>query len=154
MPIDVPLRIIESSVETRTAAAQPTTKTTNSVTTATAVPLEQQSTEASPFDTETLAEFYQNHCTYLPAMLGWFLFSALLSTFNKWVFGDSHNHFPCPLFLTSIHFFIQWIVSFTLSELFPDQLGTSRVKRMNWKEWLSISVPCGIVTAFDIGLSK
>ena len=27
--------------------------------------------------------FYEEHCIYLPAMLGWFLFSSLLSAYNK-----------------------------------------------------------------------
>ena len=27
--------------------------------------------------------FYEEHCIYLPAMLGWFLFSSLLSSYNK-----------------------------------------------------------------------
>lgn len=27
--------------------------------------------------------FWEEHCVYLPAMLGWFLFSALLSSYNK-----------------------------------------------------------------------
>lgn len=32
----------------------------------------------------TLARtFWEEHCVYLPAMLGWFLFSALLSAYNK-----------------------------------------------------------------------
>jgi len=32
----------------------------------------------------TLARtFYEEHCIYLPAMLGWFFFSSLLSAYNK-----------------------------------------------------------------------
>jgi hypothetical protein len=30
-----------------------------------------------------VATFYEEHCIYLPAMAGWFLFSALLSSYNK-----------------------------------------------------------------------
>lgn len=103
---------------------------------------------------ENVASFYEEHCTYLPAMLGWFLFSSLLSAYNKKVFGDGHMAFPCPLLLTSIHFLIQWIFSHLACELFPVYLGTERVKRMDWKEWLLISLPCGMITSFDVGLSN
>ena len=157
MPIDVALRSEPLSAGA-SAVAQPTASTTSGghPPTAAAVPLEQHEHQSSSlsFENDELLEFYDNHCAYLPAMLGWFLFSALLSSFNKWVFGDSHHHFPCPLFLTSIHFSIQWIVSYTLSQQFPEQLGTSRVQRMTWREWLSISIPCGLVTSLDIGLSN
>ena len=98
--------------------------------------------------------FYQEHCTYLPAMLGWFVFSSLLSTYNKYVFGNGHMAFPCPLLLTSIHFSIQWMVSHWICELFPVTLGTDRLKQMTKWEWASISIPCGLVTALDVGLSN
>ena len=63
-------------------------------------------------------------------------------------------HFPCPLLLTSIHFLIQWIFSHVACALFPQQLGSERVTMMTWKEWASISVPCGLVTSLDVGLSN
>ena len=63
-------------------------------------------------------------------------------------------HFPCPLLLTSIHFAIQWIFSHIACAMFPEQLGSGRVAMMTWREWASISVPCGVVTALDVGLSN
>lgn len=38
--------------------------------------------------------------------------------------------------------------------LYPISMGTERVARMSWKEWASISIPCGLVTALDVGLSN
>jgi solute carrier family 35 protein C2 len=87
-------------------------------------------------------------------MAGWFLFSSLLSSYNKYVFGAGHIAFPCPLLLTSIHFFAQWIFSETLCAMYPVYFGSSRITDMSWKEWLAISVPCGLVTSGDIGLSN
>lgn len=87
-------------------------------------------------------------------MMGWFFFSALLSTYNKFVFGDGHLAFPCPLLLTSIHFGMQWLLSHVVCMLYPISMGTERVARMSWKEWASISIPCGLVTALDVGLSN
>lgn len=101
-----------------------------------------------------VTSFYSEHCIYLPAMLGWFFFSAILSSYNKYVFGNGHMHFPCPLLLTSIHFSIQWIFSYTACALFPEKLGTARVANMSWEDWAFISIPCGMVTALDIGLSN
>eukprot|EP00934_Nitzschia_sp_Nitz4_P002140 Nitzschia sp. Nitz4//scaffold504_size4529//148//1388//NITZ4_009242-RA/size4529-augustus-gene-0.10-mRNA-1//1//CDS//3329553599//2140//frame0 len=97
---------------------------------------------------------YEEHCTYLPAMLGWFIFSALLSSFNKFVMGDSHMKFPCPLFLTSIHFSVQWIASFGLCAWFPETFGTQRVLDLSWREWAWTSIPCGMATSLDVGLSN
>lgn len=97
---------------------------------------------------------YQTHCVYFPAMLGWFFFSALLSSYNKVVFGAGHLAFPCPLLLTSIHFLVQWIFSYVVSELFPNTFGGQRVKEMGWREFLATSIPCGMVTSGDVGLSN
>lgn len=98
--------------------------------------------------------FYQEHCTYLPAMAGWFLFSALLSSYNKYVFGDKNLNFPCPLLLTSMHFLSQWIFSYNACMMFPDAFGTKRVTDMSWEEFLRVSIPCGLVTSGDVGLSN
>jgi len=103
---------------------------------------------------DDFGKFYAEHCTYLPAMLGWFVFSAILSSYNKYVFGQSHLHFPCPLLLTSIHFSVQWIFSHIACACFSEQLGAERIANMTWMEWASISIPCGMVTALDIGLSN
>jgi solute carrier family 35 protein C2 len=106
------------------------------------------------FDNDNVTRLYHDHCTYLPAMLGWFLFSAILTSYNKVVFGNGHMAFPCPLFLTSIHFLVQWTFSHTACALFPEALGTDRVEGMGWKEWALVSIPCGLVTALDVGLSN
>lgn len=98
--------------------------------------------------------FYQRHCIYLPAILGWFACSAALTSYNKVVFGDDHGAFPCPLLFTSMHFLVQWMFSFTASSLFPDFFGGEVVKDMSWTSYLCISLPCGFVTAADIGLSN
>mmetsp|Transcript_2132 Transcript_2132/g.6159 ORF Transcript_2132/g.6159 Transcript_2132/m.6159 type:complete len:452 (-) Transcript_2132:51-1406(-) len=98
--------------------------------------------------------FYAEHCIYLPAMLGWFFFSALISTYNKYIFGEKHMAFPCPLLFTSIHFLLQWVVSYTLSSVWPAFFGGDQVKAMTWKQFLAISIPCGLVTSGDVGLSN
>ncbi|KAL3943328.1 MAG: hypothetical protein SGBAC_002611 [Bacillariaceae sp.] len=105
-------------------------------------------------DNEALTKFYHEQCTYLPAMLGWFIFSALLTAYNKYVFGDGHMAFPCPLFLTSLHFLVQWSFSHFVCECFPETMGRDRVRGLDWKSWALVSIPCGFVTALDVGLSN
>lgn len=87
-------------------------------------------------------------------MAGWFICSAGLSSYNKIIFGTDHLGFPCPLLLTSIHFFVQWVFSFSVSALFPEFFGGEVVNNMSWRTYLGVSVPCGLVTAFDVGLSN
>ncbi|CAJ1966855.1 unnamed protein product [Cylindrotheca closterium] len=106
------------------------------------------------FDNDNVNKLYNDHCTYLPAMLGWFLFSALITSYNKYVFGEGHMAFPCPLFLTSLHFGVQWSFSHYACEIFPETLGTQMIKDLDWKTWAAIAVPCGVVTAMDVGLSN
>ena len=79
---------------------------------------------------------YKQHCIYLPAMAGWFICSAGLSSYNKVVFGENHGAFPCPLLLTSMHFFIQWVFSYTVSTIFPEFFGGEVVLNMSWKTYL------------------
>jgi len=62
--------------------------------------------------------------------------------------------FPCPLLLTSAHFLIQWLFALFACAYFPEQLGSRRVDIMTWKQWIMISMPCGLVTALDVGLSN
>ncbi|GMI48766.1 hypothetical protein TrCOL_g11164 [Triparma columacea] len=58
-----------------------------------------------------------NIVALLPSLMGWFLFSSLLSIYNKFVFGT--RGFPYPLFMTSFHFLLQWIVSYILTTFYP-----------------------------------
>ena len=87
-------------------------------------------------------------------MLCWFLFSSLLSIYNKEMFGKKLGHFPCPLLMTSVHFAMQWGVSYTLSKIWPDRFGGREVDEMSWSTFLNVSVSCGVVTSLDVALSN
>ena len=87
-------------------------------------------------------------------MAGWFLFSALLSLYNKYVFGNTHLNFPCPLLMTSVHFLAQWAFSYTVTSIFPGTFGGDQIASMPWKQFLSIAVPCGFITSADVGFSN
>jgi solute carrier family 35 protein C2 len=92
-------------------------------------------------------------------MFGWFLFSGLLSSYNKVVFGESHMAFPYPLLLTSSHFLFQWMGSHLLlgcGEKITHDGSSQRkiIKTMSWATFCATSVPCGLVSAGDIGCSN
>lgn len=56
--------------------------------------------------------------------------------------------------MTSIHFGTQWFFSWSVTEIFPQTFGADRIKTMTWEEWWKTSVPCGVVTSGDVGLSN
>ena len=62
--------------------------------------------------------------------------------------------FPCPLLMTSLHFLAQWMFAETLCTLWPLYWGSQGISRMSWRLYLSVAVPCGVVTSADIGLSN
>ena len=103
---------------------------------------------------ERIKSCYSEHCTYLIPMLGWFVFSGLLSLYNKYIFGETHMAFPCPLLMTSVHFLVQFIWSYTLSRKYPITFGGDQVDAMSWNTYLTVAIPCGLVTSFDVGLSN
>ena len=107
-----------------------------------------------PKSSSKMNEFYQDHCIYLPAMIGWFIFSIFLTLYNKYLFGKQHLAFPCPLLLTSFHFLTQWLFSYLISSKFPISLGGDQVSAMPWMVFLGIGVPCGLVTSADVGFSN
>lgn len=62
--------------------------------------------------------------------------------------------FPCPLLMTSVHFLMQWIFSWSVTSIWKESLGGDRVERMPWKQFVWISATCGIVTSLDVALSN
>lgn len=66
--------------------------------------------------------------------------AAALSIPQKFIFGANLGAFPCPLLLTSVHFFVQWTFSYSLSSLFPVKFGGAVVEDMPWRTYLGESV--------------
>ncbi|KAI0645487.1 TPT-domain-containing protein [Trametes meyenii] len=82
----------------------------------------------------------------------WFLFATLISVYNKWMFSPEHYGFPSPLFVTTIHMWVQFalaaLLRYTLPQHFcPDQ-------RPSRNDYIRKAVPTGITTGLDIGFSN
>ncbi len=49
-----------------------------------------------------------------------FFFAMLLSIYNKWMFSAEHFGFPAPLFVTTMHMFIQFLLAAALRHARPN----------------------------------
>ncbi|KAF8070360.1 triose-phosphate transporter family-domain-containing protein [Lyophyllum atratum] len=49
----------------------------------------------------------------------WFLFATVLSVYNKWMFSEDHFGFPYPLFVTTIHMFVQFVLAASMRYFWP-----------------------------------
>ena len=49
-----------------------------------------------------------------------FLFATILSVYNKWMFSADHFGFPAPLFVTTMHMFVQFILAAVLRATWPN----------------------------------
>ncbi|KAF9814578.1 hypothetical protein IEO21_05036 [Rhodonia placenta] len=81
-----------------------------------------------------------------------FLFATVLSVYNKWMFSPDHFGFPSPLFVTTLHMFVQFILAALLRLIWPRHFRPERNPTPS--DYLRKAVPTGITTAFDIGLSN
>ncbi|PPQ77189.1 hypothetical protein CVT25_011035 [Psilocybe cyanescens] len=82
----------------------------------------------------------------------WFLFATLLSVYNKWMFSPEHLGFPAPLFVTTIHMFIQFGLAATLRYFWP-QTFKPRYDPSR-EDYAKKAIPTAVATGLDIGLSN
>lgn len=52
----------------------------------------------------------------------WYLFSTLISVYNKWMFDPKKHNFPYPIFVTSLHMSVQFSIA-CLTILLLDRTG-------------------------------
>ncbi|KAL7946684.1 TPT domain-containing protein [Trichoderma barbatum] len=101
-------------------------------------------------------------------ILLWYLFSLSISLYNKWMFDEDRLNFAFPLFTTSMHMVVQFILSalvlFFVPSLRPQRSHTSDMGRsrheteassiMSKMFYLTRVGPCGAATGLDIGLGN
>ncbi|KAI8992861.1 TPT-domain-containing protein [Trametes punicea] len=82
----------------------------------------------------------------------WFLFATLISLYNKWMFSPEHYGFPSPLFVTTVHMWVQFLLAallrYTMPRHFKPDHSPSRA------DYIRKAVPTGVTTGLDIGLSN
>ncbi|KAG5731801.1 hypothetical protein E4T56_gene1578 [Termitomyces sp. T112] len=82
----------------------------------------------------------------------WFLFATVLSVYNKWMFSSDHLGFPYPLFVTTIHMFVQFILAATLRLFFPRQFKPANKPTV--ADYGKKALPTAVASSLDIGLSN
>ncbi|KAJ1984371.1 hypothetical protein H4R34_000687 [Dimargaris verticillata] len=107
---------------------------------------------------------------------GWYLFSSLLGILNKRLFGKSGYSFDYPLFVTTCHAALQWLVSailvhwfgtYWMSSTLLEQFRQSQrrlsvtgdpanrsVGALSWKQWFQTIFPCGFGSGLEIAMGN
>lgn len=55
-----------------------------------------------------------------------FLFATILSVYNKWMFAEKYMHFPAPLFVTTLHMFVQFALAAIVRAIWPRRFRPDR----------------------------
>ena len=94
----------------------------------------------------------------------WYVFSLSISIYNKWMFSGDHLDFHFPLFTTSLHMIVQFLLASSVLCVFPslrpvspDTHSSTGVKSkplITPMFYLTRLVPCGTTTSLDIGLGN
>ncbi|KAF9070851.1 triose-phosphate transporter family-domain-containing protein [Rhodocollybia butyracea] len=96
--------------------------------------------------------WWRNAVVNLMFIGSWFFFAILLSMYNKWMFSDSHFNFPYPLFVTSLHMVVQFILAALVLHIWPKKFKPIRYPTL--EEYGKKAIPTGTTTSLDIGLSN
>ncbi|CAE6345487.1 unnamed protein product [Rhizoctonia solani] len=82
----------------------------------------------------------------------WFGFATVLSIYNKWMFSGDKFGFPSPLFVTSMHMLMQFLLAALCRFTFPSTFGSPYSP--SGKQYAKKAVPCAVTTSLDIGFSN
>ncbi|KAA1478127.1 TPT-domain-containing protein [Dentipellis sp. KUC8613] len=82
----------------------------------------------------------------------WFVFAILLSIYNKWMFSPEHFGFPFPLFVTTLHMFVQFLLAAVLRYGFPKKFRPEHDPTIG--DYGRKAAPTAMATGLDIGLSN
>lgn len=82
----------------------------------------------------------------------WYGFSITLSVYNKWLFSIDGVDFNYPIFSTSIHQFVQFIIAYIITKFLRhnDHANTTT----DWNQYLRKLLPCAAASAGDIGMGN
>ncbi|KAG6866668.1 hypothetical protein C0991_000778 [Blastosporella zonata] len=81
-----------------------------------------------------------------------FLFATALSVYNKWMFSSDHFGFPYPLFVTTIHMFVQFILAAIMRTFWPNHFKPTNKPTV--ADYGKKALPTAIASSLDIGLSN
>ncbi|KAF7362112.1 TPT domain-containing protein [Mycena venus] len=114
------------------------------------------SSDPPPIQLATLAQkkrlWWRNALVSTLFIASWFFFSTILSLYNKWMFSEEYFGFPYPLFVTTMHFFVQFALAALLRAVWPQRFRPPQGPTK--EDYGKKAVPTAVATGLDIGLSN
>ncbi|KAJ6495637.1 TPT-domain-containing protein [Mycena vitilis] len=114
------------------------------------------STDQESTQLATLAQkkrlWWRNAIVNTLFIASWFFFSTILSLYNKWMFSEEYFGFPYPLFVTTMHFFVQFALAALIRVIWPKRFRPAHSPTA--ADYGKKAVPTAVATGLDIGLSN
>ncbi|KAF8633645.1 hypothetical protein AX15_001331 [Amanita polypyramis BW_CC] len=82
----------------------------------------------------------------------WFFFATIISVYNKWMFSSQHFGFPAPLFVTTMHMFMQFLLAAAIRFLWPKHFRPKVDPTPS--DYGKKALPTAVTTSLDIGFSN
>ncbi|PBK81994.1 TPT-domain-containing protein [Armillaria gallica] len=101
---------------------------------------------------EKKRRWWRNAVLNVLFIASWFFFATILSVYNKWMFSDKHMNFRFPLFVTTLHMFVQFALSAVLRVVWPHRFRPERSPQL--EDYGKKVVPTAVATSLDVGLSN
>ncbi|KAK0226184.1 triose-phosphate transporter family-domain-containing protein [Armillaria fumosa] len=101
---------------------------------------------------EKKCRWWRNAVLNVLFIASWFFFATVLSVYNKWMFSDKHMNFRFPLFVTTLHMFVQFVLSAVLRAVWPHRFRPERSPQL--EDYGKKVVPTAVATSLDVGLSN
>ncbi|KAF9426320.1 Triose-phosphate Transporter [Podila epigama] len=99
----------------------------------------------------------QNIAHNLSYIAAWYFFSTALSIYNKNLMGKDNLHFNLPLFVSSIHAGLHFVITACLMHFWPhvfDATRSGKGGRVTFHSYVTQVVPCAIAAALEIGMAN
>ncbi|KAF8944944.1 Triose-phosphate Transporter [Haplosporangium gracile] len=99
----------------------------------------------------------QNVASNFSYILAWYFFSTALSIYNKNLMGKDNWNFNLPLFVSSIHAGLHFVITACLMHFWPDVFDATRSGkggRITIHSYVTQVVPCAVAAALEICMAN
>lgn len=99
----------------------------------------------------------QNVASNFSYILAWYFFSTALSIYNKNLMGKDNWNFNLPLFVSSIHAGLHFVITACLMHFWPDVFDATRSGkggRITLHSYVTQVVPCAVAAALEICMAN
>ncbi|KAF9350567.1 Triose-phosphate Transporter [Mortierella sp. AD094] len=99
----------------------------------------------------------QNVVSNLSYIAAWYFFSTALSIYNKNLMGKDNWNFNLPLFVSSIHAGLHFVITACLMHFFPESYDATRSGkggRITMHSYVTQVIPCATAAALEICMAN